>query len=128
VRRVRRDAEAAPSGERLDELACPGPGLDAVAELAEDELVELVPERLGLARPVEEALEDPAARLGRRTEELRLLLDAEGASVPREELRLGARPQTLGVEQEAVAVEDDRPYGRRSPAQRNLFPSPKYAE
>jgi hypothetical protein len=127
-RRVRRDAEAAPPGERLDELARAGPGLDAVAELPEDELVELVPERLRLAGPVEEALEDPAARLPRRPQEFRLLGAAERPAVPLEERGLGARPQALGVEQEAVAVEDDRAGRGRPAGQCFVFGRWKYAE
>ena len=118
----------APPGERLDELARAGPGLDAVAELAEDELVELVAQRLGLARPVEEALEDPAARLPRRPEELRLLGAPERPPVPLEERGLRVRPQALGVEQEAVAVEHDRAGRGRAAAQCFLFPRWKYAE
>jgi hypothetical protein len=87
-----------------------------------------VAERLGLARPVEEALEDPAARLPRGPEELRLLGAPERPPVPLEERGLGARPQALGVEQEAVAVEDDRA-GRGGPAaQYFFFPRWKYAE
>jgi hypothetical protein len=83
----------------------------------EDEPVELVPERLGLARPAEEALEDPPARLPRRPQELSLLGAAERPPVAGEERGLGARPQPLGVEQEAVAVEDDRAGRGRAAAQ-----------
>jgi hypothetical protein len=126
--RVRGDAEAAPAGERRDELPRAGPGLDAVPELAEDELVELVPERLGLAGPAEQALEDPAARLPRRPEELRLLGAAERPLVAGEERGLGARPQALRVEQQAVAVEDDRAGRGRAAAQCFLVPRWKYAE
>jgi hypothetical protein len=94
----------------------------------EDELVEFVPERLGLARPVEEPLEDPAARLPRRPEELRLLRPAERPPVAGKERGLGARPQALRVEQEAVAVEDDRA-GRGRPAAQCFFAWRwKYAE
>src|SRR5205085_7673689 len=117
----RRDAEGAPAGERLDELARAGPRVDAVAELVEDELVELAAKRLGLARPVEEALEDSAARLPRRPEELRLLGVAKRLSVPLEERGLGARPEPLRVEQEAVAVEDDRAGRGRAAAQCFFF-------
>ena len=116
------------SGKRLDQLARARPGLDPVAELVEDELVELVAQGLGLARPVEEALEDPPARLPRRAEELRLLGAAERLAVPGEERGLGARPQALGVEQEAVAVEDDRAGRGRAAAQYRFFPRWKYAE
>jgi hypothetical protein len=94
----------------------------------EDQVVELVPERLGLARPVEEALEDPAARLPRRPEQLRLLGTAERPPVPLEERGLGARPQALRVEQEPVAVEDDRAGRGRPAAQYRFFPRWKYAE
>jgi hypothetical protein len=94
----------------------------------EDELVELVAERLGPARPAEQALEDPAARLPRRPEELRLLGAAERPPVPGEERRLGARPQPLRVEQEPVAVEDDRAARDRAAAQYFFFPRWKYAE
>jgi hypothetical protein len=94
----------------------------------EDELVELVAERLGLPRPVEEALEDPPARLPRRAEELRLLGAAERPPVAGEERGLGARPEALGVEQEAVAVEDDRAGRGRAAAQSCCFPRWKYAE
>jgi hypothetical protein len=76
-----------------------------------------VPEGIGLARPVEEALEDPAARLPRRAQELCFLGAAERAPVPLEERGLGARPEALGVEQEAVAVEDDRAGRGRAAAQ-----------
>jgi hypothetical protein len=94
-----------------------GPGVDAVPELAEDELVELVAERLGLARAAEQALEDAAARLPRRAKELGLLGAAEGSPVAGEERGLGPCPQALGVEQEPVAVEDDRAGRGRAPAQ-----------
>jgi hypothetical protein len=87
-----------------------------------------VPERLGVARPVEQALEDPAARLPRRAEELRLLGAAEGPPVPLEEGGLGARPEALGVEQQAVTVEDDRAGRGRAAAQYFFFPRWKYAE
>jgi hypothetical protein len=94
----------------------------------EDELVELVPERLGVARPVEQALEDPPARLPRRPEELRLLGAAERTAVAGEERGLGACPQALRVEQEAVAVEDDWAGRGRAAAQYFFFPRWKYAE
>jgi hypothetical protein len=87
-----------------------------------------VPKRVGLARPVEEALEDPAARLPRRAEELRLLGVAERPPVSLEERGLGTRPEALGVEQEAVAVEDDRAGRGRPAAQCCFFPRWKYAE
>jgi hypothetical protein len=87
-----------------------------------------VAERLGLARPVEETLEDPAARLPRRAEELRLLGAAERPPVPLEERGLGARPQALRVEQEAVAVEDDRAGRGRAAAQCFFARRWKYAE
>jgi hypothetical protein len=94
----------------------------------EDELVELVAERLGLARPVEQALEDPPARLPRRPQELGLLGAAERPPVAGEERGLGARPEALRVEQQAVAVEDDRAGRGRAAAQCFLLGRWKYAE
>jgi hypothetical protein len=87
-----------------------------------------VPERLAVARPVEQALEDPTARLPRGPQELRLLGAAERPPVLLEERALGARPQTLGVEQEAVAVEDDRADRGRPAGQCFVFGRWKYAE
>ena len=126
--RVRGDADRPPAVERRDELERPRQRLDALLDLDGDEVVELASERLALSRPVEEPLEDPAARLERGAEERRLLLAAEGAAVAPEEGRLGARPAALGVEQEAVAVEDDRAAGRLAPAQEAGFRRWKNAE
>ena len=50
----------------------------------------------------------PAATRVRRADQLALVLEREHRAVAAEQLGLGARPRLLGVEQQAVVVEDDR--------------------
>jgi hypothetical protein len=67
-----------------------------------------VPERLRSAGLVEQPLEDLRAVVEGRADQRPLVLAAEAPAVAFEELLFGPRPARLRVDEEAVAVEDDR--------------------
>ena len=66
---------------------------------------------LALAGALEHRLELGRGDCARGPEQRALVLHRERASVAAEQVDLGARPGLLGVEQQAVVVEDDRVEG-----------------
>ena len=73
-----------------------------------DQVEQLEPERLSASGLVEQARQDLRAVVERRPDQSPFLLVAESLAVAVEELLLGECPARLGLEQEPVAVEDDR--------------------
>ena len=106
-RRVRRNRERRAAAERRDELARSRPRGGALQHQLADELEQLATQVRCAARLLQEALEDEPSALERRSEQHSLLLGAERLPVPGEERALGRGPRLLGVEQEAVEIEDD---------------------
>src|SRR5680860_706332 len=83
--------------------------LHPVLQLGNHQLVQLLDQRLGPARLAEAALEHTAGDLGRGADQLALVGGREVEAAPLEEILLGPGPDRLGVEQQPVVVEDDRP-------------------
>src|SRR4051812_33171917 len=108
--RVRRQADRrAAVAEGADQLDGAGHGLDARAvELRVDELAQLDPQLVAPARLIEVALHRQRRLLARGAEHLALVIERELGPVARVERSLGARPRVLGVERQAVVVEDHR--------------------
>ena len=115
--------------ERVQQLAGADHRLHPVLELGDDQLVQLLDQLGGAARLAEAALEDAAGDLGRGADQLALVCGRELEPAPLEEVLLGPGPDRLGVEQQAVVVEDDRVGQRRGavlrPAIRRARPGPR---
>src|SRR5438067_2116243 len=108
ARGVRRDPDRHATAKLRDELERAGEWLDASSDLLRHQHEQGLRQLRGVARPVEQALEDAPAREPPGAEERLLVVQGEGSAVPAEELGLGARPQGLAVDQQPVAIEDDR--------------------
>src|SRR3954447_3776879 len=108
--RVRRETHRhAALEERVDEGYDARHRLDAGAvELAVDELAQLGVELGAAPRLVEVALHRQRRLRAGRAEHLALVVERELGAVARIERGLGARPRVLGVERQAVVVEDHR--------------------
>src|SRR3954447_113688 len=101
-----RDAARA---QRLEQLERPGHRLDTRAvELGVNELAQLDAQLVAPARLAEVALHRQRRLRARRAEHLALVVERELGAVAGVERALGARPRVLGVEREAVVVEDHR--------------------
>src|SRR5215218_983483 len=97
-----------PLAQALEQLAGADHRLHAVLELGDDQRVQLLdqPRRpAGLPQPL---FQHPAGDLGRGADQHPLVGRGELGPAPLEEVFLGPGPDRLGVEQEAVVVEDDR--------------------
>ena len=81
--------------------------LHPVLELGDDQRVQLLDQLRGAARLAEAPLQHPAGDLGRGADQLALVGGRELEPAALEEVLLGPRPDRLGVEQQAVVVEDD---------------------
>ena len=108
MRRVRRDRDRDPFAQLGDELDRARKRLRFLEQPPLDELQQLAPERVGATGLLEQALEDARAVVERSADQRSLVGGAEAPAVAREQLLLRTRPAGLGVDEEAVAVEDDR--------------------
>src|SRR3954449_940314 len=108
--RVRRHADRnAGAPQRADELHRSRHRLDAGAvELGVHELAQLDAQLVAAAGLTEVALHGERRLRAGRAEHLALVVERELGPVARVERTLGARPRVLGVEREAVVVEDHR--------------------
>ena len=95
------------SPQAREQLAGADHRLHPVLELGDDELVQLLDQLRRAARLAEPPLEDAAGDLGRGADQLALVGRGELEAAALEQVLLGPRPDRLGVEQEAVVVEDD---------------------
>ena len=93
--------------QRVQQLAGADHRLHPVLELGDDQLVQLLDQLRRPARLAQAPLEDAAGDLGRGADQLALVGGGELDAAPLEEVLLGPGPDRLGVEQQAVVVEDD---------------------
>ena len=91
----------------MQQLAGADHRLHPVLELGDDQLVQLLDQLRGAAGLAQAPLEHAAGDLGRGADQLALVGRGELAPAALEEVLLGPGPDRLGVEQEAVVVEDD---------------------
>ena len=110
ARRVRGEPQRHPPAQPRHQLHRPGPPLDVPQQGGVHHLDHLVDElRAALARLAQPLREEVRGVLERGADHPHLVLVAEDGAVRGEELLLGALPEHLGVEQQAVHVEDDGP-------------------
>ena len=106
-RRVRDQADrGAAAAQRRQQIAGADHRLHAMLELGDHQLVQLLDQLRRPARLLEAPLEDPPGDLGRGADQLHLVGGRELHPPPLEEVLLGPRPDRLGVEQQAVVVEN----------------------
>src|SRR4051794_14917600 len=107
---VRRQADRDPAfAQRVQELQRARHRLDAPAvELGMDQVAQFDAQLVPAAGLAEVALHRKRRLGARRAEHLALVLERELGPVAGVQRRLGARPRVLGVEGEAVVVEDHR--------------------
>ena len=89
--------------------------LHPVLELGDDQRVQLLDQLRRAARLAEPPFQDAAGDLGRGPDQLALVGGGELGAAALEEVLLGPGPDRLGVEQQAVVVEDDRVRGSGAP-------------
>ena len=91
----------------MQQLAGADHRLHPVLELGDDQLVQLLDQLRAAAGLRQPPLEDAAGDLGRGADQLALVGGRELEPPPLEQVLLGPGPDRLGVEQQAVVVEDD---------------------
>ena len=96
-----------PPPQLLEQLAGAEHRLDPVLELGDDQRVQLLDQLLGPARRLEPAFQDPRGDRRRAADQLALVGGGELEAAAGEHVGLGPGPDRLGVEQQAVVVEDD---------------------
>ena len=95
------------SRSACEQLAGADHRLDPVLELGDDQRVQLLDQLRRAARLAQPPLQHAAGDLGRGADQLALVGGGELDAAAREEVLLGPGPDRLGVEQQAVVVEDD---------------------
>ena len=100
-------------GQAREQLQRAGSRRHALQRLLHHQLVQLVHQRLALAGALEDRFQLDRRHRARGADQRPLVLHRELPPEPGEQRLLGARPGLLGVEQQAVVVEDHRFWARQ---------------